>query len=887
MFWLRIIYTRLYGLLRKNRIEHEMEEEMRFHLRMRTRENIERGMKPEEAEREARRRFGNVGKIKDLGRDIKGGGLMETILQDLRYGARMLSKHPVFTLIAVITLALGIGANTVIFSVVDAVLLRPLPYRDPDRLVSLWSTFESAGGATGGSAMPDYREWRDRNQVFEELGAFYYEGFNLTGQDRDAENVTGAYVSHNLFPLLGVMPAIGRGFTQADEQFGNHRVVLLSHQLWQRRYEGDPEITGRGIRIGGQTYTVIGVMPQGMPFLYNQPRVELWTPISFAPDDNMGTRNNHFIELLGRLKAGVSIEQANSDVSAIARRIEEQYPQNSGLGARVMSIRERISDATQRGLYVLLGAVAFVLLVACVNVANLLLARAATRERELAIRAALGASRSRLIRQSMLENLPLGLLGGAAGLALAFWGMELVISLLPRSLPHHNTISIDRRVLIFTLLISSLTFTIFSLLPAFQAAKSDAGKALNEGGRSNTAGRRRSRLRDLLVIAEMALALVLLIGAGLMIQSFANLHRVDLGFSTQNILTMRVSLPDAKYPTTDSEIAFFEQILERIAALPGVGSAGVSMQLPLGVGFSVGKNFRVEGRPAPTSPAQIPVVSCISVSPDYFGTMGIKLRGRDFTKLDTAKAQQVVIVNETLARRFFPNEDPLGKTIRLETGDTPRRTIVGVIADAKGPNLTGAPGTELFVPLHQNYGACTSNDMRLAVNSSVAPGGLAAAIRNQISSLDGDQPVTDIATMEERVSRALSPDRFSSLLLGLFAGVALLLAAVGIYGVMAYTVTERTNEIGIRIALGAQIKDVMRLVIGRGIKLAFIGVLIGLGGALGLTQLMKTLLFGVSSTDPLTFAAVAILLMAVALLACWIPARRAAKVDPMITLRSE
>jgi putative ABC transport system permease protein len=876
-----------FPLRRRRPREEELEEEIQSHLQMAARDRMDRGSSAEEASSAAQREFGNTALIKETTRSMWGFGAFETLWQDFRYGARMLLKQPGFTLIAVLTLALGIGANTAIFSVVDAVLLRPLPYRDPDRLVSLWSTFGAAGGAIGGSAMPDYREWRDRNQVFEDLAAYYYSGFNLTGQDRDAENVTGAYVTHNLFPLLGVTPAIGRGFTPEDEQFGNHLVVLLSHRLWQRRYGGDPEIAGRGIRLGGQTYTVIGVMPQGMPFLYNQPRVELWTPVSFAPDDNMATRNNHPLRQIGRLKAGVSIEQANADVSAIARRIEEQYWQNKGLGARVMSIRDSISDATQRGLYVLLGAVAFVLLVACVNVANLLLARAATRERELAIRAALGAGRNRLISQSMLENLPLGLLGGAAGLALAFWGMELVVSLLPGSLPRHNTISIDGRVLIFTLLTSLLTFTIFSLLPAFQAARSDAGKALNEGGRSNTAGRRRSRLRDLLVVAEMALALVLLIGAGLMIQSFVKLHHIDLGFSPQNVLTMQVSLPDAKYPTADSGIAFFEQLLERISALPGVRSAGVSMQLPLDVGFSVGKNFRVEGHPTSGSSEQPPLVRCISVSPDYFGTMGIILRGRDFTKLDTAKAQQVVIINETLARRFFPNEDPLGKTIRLEVGDTPRRTIVGIIADAKGHNLTAAPGTELYVPLHQHYGACESNDMRLAVRSSVAPDGLTAAIRNQISSLDGDQPVRDIAMMEDRVSRALSPERFNTLLLGLFAGVALLLAAVGIYGVMAYTVTERTPEIGIRIALGAQIKDVMRLVIGRGIKLAFTGIVIGLGGALALTQLMKTLLFGVSSTDPLTFAAVAILLMAVALLACWIPARRAAKVDPMVALHSE
>jgi putative ABC transport system permease protein len=868
---------------RWRRREAELDEEIQNHLQMATRDRMERGASAKEASSAARREFGNLGLVKETTRAIWGFGALERLSQDFRYGTRMLLKQPGFTLIAVLTLSLGIGANTAIFSVVDAVLLRPLPYSDPDRLVFLWSTIESVGIATMGSAVPDYQEWRDRNQVFEDLGAFYNGNFNLTGEDRDPEQVLGTNVTQNLFPLLGVTPAIGRGFVREDEQFGNHHVVLLSHRLWQRRYGGDPGIIGRGIKLSGLTYTVIGVMPQGMPFLYNLPRVELWTPISFAPGDNMATRNNHPLLLVGRLKTGVSVAHAQADVSAIAQQIAEQHPENKGVGGRVEAVRDWISDGTERGLLLLLVAVVFVLLVACVNVANLLLARAAARERELAIRAALGASRGRLISQSMLENLPLGLLGCAAGLTLAFWGMDLVIALLPGSLPRHNTISIDGRVLIFTLLVSLLSFTIFSLLPAFQAARSEAGKALNEGGRSNTAGRRRSRLRDLLVVAEMALALVLLIGAGLMIQSFFNLQRIDLGFSTKNLLTMQVSLPETKYPTADAGNAFFEQLLERISALPGVHSAGVSMSLPLGAGTSTGKGFRVDGRVTPPS-----LVSCMSASPEYFSTMGINLRrGRFFTKFDTAEAEQVVIINETLARGFFPNDDPLGNTVRLELGNSPRRTIVGVIANIKGSNLTADPRIEVYVPLHQYAGAAWSTNMRLAVRSSLAPDILTAAIRKQVSGLDRDQPLTDIATMEERVSRALASDRFSTLLLGLFAGVALLLAAIGIYGVMAYTVTERTHEIGIRVALGAQINKVIRLVIGRGIKLAFAGMVIGLGGALALTQLMRTLLFGVSTTDPMTFTAVAFLLMAVALLACWIPARRAAKVDPVIALRCE
>jgi putative ABC transport system permease protein len=837
--------------------------------------------------------------------DQTGGMRMESLLQDLRYGIRMLGKNPGFTLIAALTLALGIGANTAIFSVVDATVLRPLPYPESERLVMLWSTSKTPGGGRYGSSVPDYREWREQNQVFEGLGAFWYGDFNLTGDNQNAERVQGAFVTANFFSVLGVAPALGRGFQSADEQFGQHQVVLLSYELWQRRYGGDPQLVGRVIKLGGVTHTVIGVMPRGMAFLDNAPRPELWTPLSFAAGDNMATRNNYYLRLIGRLRPGVSIEQAQSDVNAIAERMKAEFGE---VGGAVVSLREQIIGDVRRALLVLLGAVAFVLLVACVNVANLLLARAAAREREFAVRSALGAGRARIIRQLLIESIPLGLLGGGTGLLLAYWGLELMRSLLPASLPRHNTISIDGRVLGFTLLASVLTVMVFGLLPAFQTARDGVREALNEGGRGGTAGRRRSRLRDALVVMEMALALVLLVGAGLMLRSFARLQQVDTGFSATNVLTMRIPLPEAKYPIPRGPNApppaglhFFRQLLERVKSLPGVESAGVTTMLPLGAGSGLGKRFSVEGHPLPSSLDQVQRVQLAAVSPEYFNTLGITVRrGRGFTTYDRAEAQQVAVINETLARRSFPNEDPLGKTIWLGPPESllpperirpgyrfVRRTIVGVIADVKSGALDTAAGSEVYLPLEQHGDDIWYNAMMLAVRSPLPTDALTAAIREQVRALDRDQPITGIATMEERFSRRLSEPRFSTLLLGLFAGIAMLLAAIGIYGVMSYAVTQRLHEIGIRMALGAGRRDVLRLIIGQGMKRALLGVGIGLAGALGLTRLMQQLLFGVSATDPLTFAGVALLLMLAALLACWLPARRATKVDPLTALRHE
>ena len=833
---------------------------------------------------------------------------MNSLLQDLRFGLRMLAKNPIFTLVAVVTLSLGIGANTALFSVVDAVLLRQLPYPEADRLVFLWSTMPSQGVPTAGSAWPDYQAWRDQNNVFEGLAGFYNGNFNLSSQGSAPEFIQGAYVTPNLFQVLKVSPSSGRLFASDEEQFGKHRVVLLSHGLWQRRFGGERDIVGRDIKLGAENFTVVGVMPQGLPFFDNLPEVELWTPISFEPDDNMATRNNHFITLVGRLKPGVTREQAQFDVSGIATRLEQQFTDNKGLGAAVVPMQEQLVGDYRNGLLVLLGAVGFVLLVACVNVANLLLARASARSKELAIRASLGASRARIMRQVIIECLPLGLIAAVFATLLAVWGIDLLSTFLPETLPRANEIAVNNRVLLFTFGLALLTILIFGLLPATQAARADVRESLNEGGRSGIGSRRQSRLRRLLVITEVALALVLLVGSGLMVRSFIKLRQVDVGFSAQNILTMRVPLPPAKYPVpltaTDprepSGLAFYDELLTRLRGLPGVRAATAATILPLGAGDGWGKFMSIDGRPE-ASLERVPLVRFALISPDYFQTFGVTVReGRSFSDQDKGNSELVAIINETLARRFFPNENPIGKTIWMGPPEnlrpleeqTPenranRRKIVGVVADVKGSSLSRPSLAYVYAPLTQHRREGWSNSLMLAVQTTGSPKALTAAITEQIRAIDREQPVTAVRTMDDLISRMLSEARFSLLLFSLFAVLGLVLATIGIYGVMATTVSQRTHEMGLRMALGAQKRDVLRLIIGHGMISVLIGVGVGLAFAFGLTRLMSSLLFEVSPTDPATLVVITLLLAAVALLACYLPARRAARVDPLVALRNE
>jgi putative ABC transport system permease protein len=832
--------------------------------------------------------------------------LWQTLWQDMRYGARTLLKKPGFTLIAVITLALGIGANTAIFSVVDAVLLRPMPYPEADRLVFLWSTLRAQGIDSSGSAMPDYREWRDQNRTLDGLAGFSYGNFTLSPAHGEPERLQGVYITSNLFNVLKVSPALGRLFMPEEDQFGRHHVVLLSYGLWQRSFGGDRAIVGREIKLGGDSFTVAGVMPQGLPFFDNLPEVELWAPLAFAPGDSMGTRNNHFVTLVGRLKPGVTVAQAQDDASAIARRMEEQFPGNKGLGALITPAHEQLTGDSSKALYVLLGAVAFVLLVACVNVANLMLARATAREREMAIRASLGASRARIVRQLMVECLPLGLLGGALGVLMAIWGIDLIEALLPASLPRYNEIGVNGRVLVFTLVLALFTSLLFGLAPALQTAKTDMRAAINEGGRG---GSRQGLLQRLLVVAEVALAIVLLAGAGLMARSFVRLRQVEVGFTEHNVLTMSVSLPDAKYPfplsANDPQIPaglfFYERLLARLESMPGVKAATASPLLPLGAGGAWGKYFSVEGQTSTPSLDQVPIVRFNLISHDYFRTFGIPVRqGRPFTPQDRENSQPVAIVNETLARRFFPNENPVGKAIRMSPPEhllppdaltpenrIPRRVIVGVVADVKGGGLNQPSAPLVYAPLHQFRREGWSNSLMLAVRTEAAPETFSAAIREQVRQIDQDQPVTSVRTVGELLDRTLAEAKFNLMLLGLFAVVALALAAIGIYGVMSYAVTQRTREIGVRMALGARPRSVLRLIVGQGMGLVSAGVVIGVAAAWALTRLMATMLFETRATDPATFASIVLLLAAVALAACWIPARRAAKVDPMVALRCE
>ena len=832
-----------------------------------------------------------------------------TLITDLRYGLRMMVRSPIFTLIAVVTLALGIGANTAIFSVVDAVLLRPLPYPQADRLVFLWSTMKAQGVPQSGSALPDYHGWRDQNKVFEGLGGFYYGDFNLSTANEAPERIQGAHISANLFQVLQVSPAIGRLFVAEDEEFGRHRVVLLSDKLWQRRFAGSQSVIGSEIRLAGERYTIAGVMPRNLPFFDNLPEVELWTPMSFAKDDNMATRNNHFINLVGRLKPGVTVAQAQSDVTTIARVMEESDPANKGLGALIVPLQEQIAGDSRKGLLVLLGAVGFVLLVACVNVANLLLARASARRKELSIRASLGASRARIARQVVVECLPLAVLGGVCGVLLATWGIELISTLLPTTLPRGNEIAVNARVLGFTFGLALLTVVMFGLLPAFQAARTDLRDAMNEGGGPGFGSRTQGRMRRVLIVAEVALALVLLVGSGLMLRTFLKLSQVDVGFNARNVVTMRVPLPNAKYPvpltatdpTEPAGLAFSDQLLARISALPGVNAATTATVFPLGAGDEWGKFFSVEGEPPPASLEEVPLVRFALVSNDYFRTFEIPVReGRAFNSNDKSDSQPVAIINETLAKRFFANQNPIGKTIWMGPPEhllppdaqapenrSPRRTIVGVVADVKGRSLDQTPRALVYSPLTQHRREGWSNALMLAVQTTTPPEAVVSAIREQVRLLDPDQPITNVRTLEELLSRALSSAKFSLWLLGLFAVLGLLLAAIGIYGVMVTAVAQRTHEIGLRMALGAQRVDVLWLVIRQGMLPVLLGIVVGLAAAFGLTRLMSTLLFEVSATDPLTMGLITVLLAVVALLACYIPARRATKVDPLVALRYE
>jgi len=801
---------------------------------------------------------------------------MKTLWQDARYGLRMLMKNPGFTLTAVITLALGIGATSVIFSFVNGILLRPLPYRDSDRLVLLDETAPKRGIASMGVSYPDFLDWREQNRVF--TGVAAYNGgvdYTLSGSG-EPEELTCAWVSYNTFEVLGVAPILGRTFTIEEERWKNGLVVILSHGLWARRFDAKPDVIGRTIALNNRSHTVIGVMPPGFKF----PAVaDLWVPMPPV----VGERTDHGWSAIARLKPGVTIEQAQSEMTAVARHIEEQNPvTNEGLGVKLIPLREGLAGGYRKALLILMGVVGLVLLIACVNVANLLLARASARAKEVAIRTAMGAGRWRIFRQLLTESLVLGVMGGALGLMLAFWGLDLLLAAIPIDLPFWMKFELDGRVLGFTAGVTLLTALIFGAAPALQVSKVDLNEALKEGGRSSSGAERHQTLRSL-VVAEVALSLVLLIGAGLMMRSFMRLQHTSLGFNPENLLTLSLNVPMAKYDRMEKFYAFYKELLERIRAMPGVDAAGAVSNLPLG-GGSWEDSLTVEGYPA-LSVGQAQMINFTVITPNYFRAMGIPLLiGRDFNDADTGASTNVTIIDERLAREYWPNESPIGKRVRFGPPEdkAPWYTIVGVVGAVKNESLNLTRRKTVYIANAQY----PLDDMSLAIRA-MNPENLAPAIQRQVKAMDPDLPIINMRTLNEVVSRSVWQPRLYAILFGVFAAVALALASVGLYGVMAYSVSERSREIGIRMALGAQQRDVLKLVVAQGMTLTLIGIGVGLAAALALTRLMRSLLFEVSVTDPLTFAGLAALLSVVALLACYLPARRATKVDPMVSLKCE
>jgi len=805
---------------------------------------------------------------------------MEALWQDVRYGIRMLWQSPGFTIVALLALTLGIGANSAIFSVVNSVLLRPLSYEESENLVILSERSQVLEGMS--ISYPNFTDWRDQNQVFEHIAVYRRQSYNLTGAG-DPEYLLGAMVSHSLFPALRVEPLMGRTFTEEEDKPGGDQVVVLTYGLWQRRFGSDPNILGQTLTLNSKPYAVIGVMPSG--FLFPS-RAELWVPVGQESGQQAWLERGNHPGLYGvaRFKQGVMLDQARADMDTIAIRLEQQYPQsNTGNRVSITPMLEQSVSNIRPALLVLMGAVAFVLLIACANVANLLLARAAARQKEFAIRSALGAGRVRLVRQLLTESAMLSIAGGALGLLLAVWGVKLIIGINPDGIPRAREISLDARVVFFTFAVSFVTGIVFGLVPAWYASKPDMNETLKDAGRGSTGGIHRQRFRNVLVVTEVALALVLLIGGGLMIRSFYTLQQVHPGFEVSNLLTFQFTLPRDKYAEQPQRVNFYRQVTDRIEVMPGVESVGLATGLPLGNNGNQ-TSFTVECQPEP-EPGQRPLAEVVYVSPEYFKTMQMPLlKGRTFNEQDTADSPRVFVIDETFASRHWPGEDPIGKQVRFGGTSNPPSTVVGLVKRVKMEGLdTDSNRVQAYFPYTQS--AWTF--MNVVVRTAGDAESMTSSLRQQVLSIDKDQPIYNIRTMQNIREQVTAPQRLNVLLLGIFAAVALILAAVGIYGVMSYAVTQRTHEMGIRLALGARPADVLKLVVGQGMKVASIGILIGLIGAFGLTRLMSSLLFGVSATDPVTFVAIALLLTLIALMANFIPARRATRVSPIIALRYE
>jgi putative ABC transport system permease protein len=852
----------------------ELEEDIREHIDRETQDNIERGMTPEEARHAAMRKFGNVTRVKEDVREAWGFVWLEQLLQDIRLGFRMLRKSPGFTAVAILTLALGIGANTAIFSVINGVLLSPLPYKNPKQLVVIKEH----------DSLPNVMDIQRQTRAFSQGGGINVEKMDYIGATEPVQVLVGL-INAGFLETLGVQPMLGRIISPGEDVQGGPRLAMVSNHFWQNYLGSDPHAVGNTIQLGGNSYTVIGVMPASfaLPAEHADVFVSLW-----VSDPGGGAeRDLHFMHTYWRLKEGVTPAQAQADMAAIDRRLAEQYPTSEkDRKTQLISLQEWLVGDVRPALLVLFGAVGLVLLIACANFASLLMMRALAERQELVIRAALGAGRGRLIRKTLTESALLSVLGGAAGLLFAQWGTSMLLALRPENLARLSGIHMDTRVLLFVLVVSVLTGIVFGMAPAWIAARADVAGALKESGRSTTASTMGHSIRRILVISELAVALVLLVGAGLLIKGFSRLRSVNPGFNSSGVITMYLQLPETRYGEIPKQTQFRRELLTRLNSLPGVQAAMVT-DIPLG-GNYVGHRFVIDGRP-PVAVGGEPLVQTLSVMGDYFHVMQIPLRaGREFTPLDREGQPRVAIVNEEIVREFFPHEDPIGVRICWAGDVGPPRwmTVIGVVADVKHSGLNQPTDPAVYTPFSQNDERWR-RFMTLAIRARDASPGLVEEVKKQIWSLDGQIPVSDVHAMDELIAVSLAQQRFNMLLLGLFAALALILAAVGIYGAMAYAVNQRTHEIGIRTALGAQRRDVLRLVMKDGAKIALFGIASGIAGALALTRLMASLLFEVKPTDPATFAGVAILLALVALAACYIPARRAMRVDPMVALRYE
>jgi putative ABC transport system permease protein len=882
-WWSELKY--LVRKLNRGRAERELEEEIGTHLEMEAQEKINDGLSREEALYAAKRAFGSVALATEDSRAWWGFGMLEELCQDLHYGARMLVKQPGFTLVVVVTLALGIGANTVIFSVVNAVLLRPLPYSQPERVIAIWDSRGKPSPTQGATLPRNFQWWREQSRSFSDFALTQGIGYRLT-ETQEATSGAGLEVTPNLFSLLGVSALRGRTLAPGDETAGA-KPVVLSYRLWQSSFGGDESVVGRSIKVGAEAYTVVGIMPPQFVF---PPRVslasdvkardcDLWVPLAIDQQRLQQTGRNYFA--YGRLRTDVTLAQAQSEMNAFASRLQEIYPKlNDQLSIHLAALPELATRQVRPLLSVLLGAVAFILLIACANVANLLLARGTARARELAIRSALGATRGRVLRQILTECALLGLLSGLAGLALAYGGLRLLSSVAEVRSPH--PIAIDLPVLGFTLALSLVTSLICGSWAAWQMATVAISQSLQDAGRSGADGVRLGRMRGWLTVAQVALSLMLLIGAGLLIRTLWSLLQVDPGFRAERVLTMDVALP-AKYSSGERVVAAYGELFKRVGSLPGVVSVGATQRLPVR-GEPYGESFQIEGRPMRSSNDLLEMQYRV-VTPGYFSAMQIPLRqGRLLSEQDTETSPRVVVISERLARLHFPNESPIGRRVTINDPKTgPWEEIVGVVSDVKHWGLDAEPPPEFYVSYRQHW----RRFMTFTVRTGGDPLRLASAVRAEVRAFDKDLAPEQVATMEQVISVSLTQRRLNMMILGVLAALAVVLAACGLYGVLAYTVAQRTREIGIRLALGAQGGDVLRMVVRQGMKLTLIGVLLGVSGALALTRSLKMLLFGVNATDPLTFAGVALLLVIVALVACWIPARRATKVDPMVALRFE